>query len=179
MPRKKFNVLAQHLQEIIKESLPKMVDDRVKELTKTHVPVYVAQGLIMERQQSQADVAKMIADAIQQECENLRAKISSQINNAIYNHIPSQNSAKRQKTSEHGTYVFGESLSGQDNESEPGPSTSGNQEQLDDFDFWTDSYAIDDDELPFEKVSQELVEEMSQTVDEAKLHKVVNEMLRQ
>ncbi|GKE43465.1 hypothetical protein Tco_1470749 [Tanacetum coccineum] len=46
------------------QSLPKMVDDRVKELTKTYVPVYVAQGLIMERQQSQADVAKMIADAI-------------------------------------------------------------------------------------------------------------------
>ncbi|GKC54560.1 hypothetical protein Tco_1077305 [Tanacetum coccineum] len=90
MPRKKFNVLAQHLQEIMEESLPKMVDDRVKELTKTHVPVYVAQGLIMERQQSQADVAKMIADAIQQERENLRAEISSQINNAITNHIPSQ-----------------------------------------------------------------------------------------
>ncbi|GJQ88917.1 hypothetical protein Tco_0000056 [Tanacetum coccineum] len=37
----------------------------------------------------------------------------------------------------------------------------------------------DDDELPAEKVSQELVKELSQTVDEAKLHKVVNEMLRQ
>ncbi|GJV55037.1 hypothetical protein Tco_1456042 [Tanacetum coccineum] len=44
----------------------------------------------MERQQSQADVAKMITDAIQQEHENLRAKISSQINDAITNHIPSQ-----------------------------------------------------------------------------------------
>ncbi|GJY79802.1 hypothetical protein Tco_0485603 [Tanacetum coccineum] len=31
---------------------------RVKELTKTQVPIYVAHGLIMERQQSQADVAK-------------------------------------------------------------------------------------------------------------------------
>ncbi|GJZ76644.1 hypothetical protein Tco_0641316 [Tanacetum coccineum] len=67
MPRKKFNVLAQHLQEIMEESLPTMVDDRVKEHTKTQVPVYVAQGLIMERKQSQADVTKMIADAIQQE----------------------------------------------------------------------------------------------------------------
>ncbi|GKC87301.1 hypothetical protein Tco_1147950 [Tanacetum coccineum] len=71
-----------------------------------------------------------------------------------------------------------ESSSGQDNKSEPSPSTLGNQEELDDFDFWTDSYATDDDELPTEKVSQEIVDEMSQTVDEAKLHKVVNEMLR-
>ncbi|GKF34667.1 hypothetical protein Tco_0107867, partial [Tanacetum coccineum] len=89
-------------------------------------------------------------------------------------HLEGENSAKRQKTSKHGTYMFGESSSGQDNDSEPGPSTSGNQEQLDDFDFWTDSYARDDDELPTKKVSQELVEEMSQTVDEAKLRKVVN-----
>nr|GEW62316.1 hypothetical protein [Tanacetum cinerariifolium] len=90
MPRTKFNVLSRHLQEIMKESLPKMVDDRVKELTKIQVPVYVAHRLIMERQQSQADVAKMIADVILQERENLRAEISSQINNAITNHIPSQ-----------------------------------------------------------------------------------------
>ncbi|GKA64712.1 hypothetical protein Tco_0764419 [Tanacetum coccineum] len=67
-----------------------------------------------------------------------------------------KNSAKRQKTSEHGAYVFGESSSGHANESEP--------------------Y---DDELPAKKVSQELVEEMSQIVDEAKLHKDVDEMLRQ
>ncbi|GKE85670.1 hypothetical protein Tco_1559412 [Tanacetum coccineum] len=57
--------------EIMQESLPKMVDDRIKEFTKKQVPLYVAQGLIMEREKSQADVAKMIANAIQQECESL------------------------------------------------------------------------------------------------------------
>ncbi|GJS37072.1 hypothetical protein Tco_0535454 [Tanacetum coccineum] len=147
LARKKFYVLAQHLQELMEESLPKM---------------------------NQADVAKIIADAIQQDHKNLRVEITSQINNAITNHIPSQvdssvrnymsdnpqlqhddlliwlalkikfkglhtsntpcrssairprdqddphddappegeNSAKRQKTSKHGTYVFGESSSG-------------------------------------------------------------------
>ncbi|GJZ91150.1 hypothetical protein Tco_0663077, partial [Tanacetum coccineum] len=109
MPRKKFNVLAQHLQEIMEESLPKMVDDRMQ--------------------------------------YNKNARIN--------------NDSKRQKTSEHGTYVFGESSSSQDNESEPSPSTS------------------DDDEIRTKKVSQELVDEISQTIDEAKLRKVVNEMLRQ
>ncbi|GJU65068.1 hypothetical protein Tco_1246903 [Tanacetum coccineum] len=64
-------------------------------------------------------------------------------------------------------------------ESEPSQSTSGNQEQLDDFDFWTDTYATDDDELPAKKVSQELVKEMLEIVDEAKLRKVVDEMLKQ
>ncbi|GJV56235.1 hypothetical protein Tco_1457240 [Tanacetum coccineum] len=94
-------------------------------------------------------------------------------------HHERENSAKRQKTSEYRTFVFGESSSGQDYRSEPGPSTLRNQEQLDDFDFWADSYAINDDEIPTEKVSQELVDEMSHTVDEAKLRKVVDEMLRQ
>ncbi|GJY18822.1 hypothetical protein Tco_0390313 [Tanacetum coccineum] len=89
LARTKFKVLALHLQEVMKESLPKMVDARVKELTKTQVPIYVAQGLIMERQQIQADVAKMIADAVQEEHKNLQAEITSQINNAITNHIPS------------------------------------------------------------------------------------------
>ncbi|GJT27630.1 hypothetical protein Tco_0907905 [Tanacetum coccineum] len=173
MPRMKFSKLAQHLQEIMEEALPKMVDDR-----------------------SQAIVAKMIADAIQQERENLRAEISMQINNAITNHIPSQvdssvtnymsghilhddlpiwlalkykfeklhvsntpcrpsavrprdqnephddahlegeNSAKRQKKSEHGTFMIGESSS--------------------------DSYATDDDELPNEEVSEELVDKIEE-----------------
>nr|GEX56799.1 putative reverse transcriptase domain-containing protein [Tanacetum cinerariifolium] len=63
--------------------------------------------------------------------------------------------------------------------SEPSTLTSGNHDQFDDFDFWTNSYATDDYVLLNEKVSQELVDEMSQIVDEAKLRKVVNEMLRQ
>ncbi|GJS76411.1 hypothetical protein Tco_0726292 [Tanacetum coccineum] len=199
MPRRNFNMIAQRLQEMMLDSLPKLVDDRIKGILKTQVPLHVAQGLILEREKSQAEVAKMIDDAIQQERENLRTTISSQVNDAIANHIPSQtvvrprdqedphddahpegeNSAKRQKTSKHGTFVSGESSYAQDYESEPGLSTSGNQDQLDDFDFWTDSYATDDDELSTDKVSQELVEELSQTVDEVKLHKVVNDMLRQ
>nr|GEW52935.1 hypothetical protein [Tanacetum cinerariifolium] len=69
-------------------------------------------------------------------------------------HPEGENSAKRQKTSEHEMFLFGESSSRQDYESKPGPSTSGNQEQYDDFDFWTNSYATEDDVLPNKKVSQ-------------------------
>ncbi|GJY07942.1 hypothetical protein Tco_0374996 [Tanacetum coccineum] len=146
----------------------------------------------MERQQNQADVEKMIVDSSvknymsghilhvhpTQASPSSAQKQQYQLYLTMKDNPQLQQddlpiwlalNAKRQKTSEHGTYVFGESSSGQDNESEPGPSTSGNQEQLDDFDFWMDSYATDDDELPSEKVSQELAEEMSQTVDEAKL----------
>ncbi|GKF04707.1 hypothetical protein Tco_0035375, partial [Tanacetum coccineum] len=63
-----------------------------------------------------------------------------------------ENSAKRQKTSEYEAYVSRESSSGQVNEEERGPSTS---------------------------ATQDIMEEVSLTIDEAKLKKMADEMLRQ
>nr|GEU54965.1 hypothetical protein [Tanacetum cinerariifolium] len=168
MPRKKFNVLAQHLQDIMEESLPTMVDNRVKELINSKVSIYVAHGLIMERQQNQADINDAITNHIpsQYKFERLYVATTPCITSAIRPrdqddphddaHPKGENSAKRQNTSKHGTFVFGESSSSQDFKSE-----------------------LEDDEIPNEKVSQELVDEMLHTVDEAKLRKVVDEMLRQ
>ncbi|GKB70956.1 hypothetical protein Tco_0932368 [Tanacetum coccineum] len=81
---------------------------------------------------------------------------------------------------EHGTFE-GETMHTQPYlfQEEQAPSTSGNQEQNDEFDFWTDSYASDDDEIPSKQVSQEIMEEVSLTIDEAKLRKMADEMLRQ
>ncbi|GKC14624.1 hypothetical protein Tco_1011406, partial [Tanacetum coccineum] len=187
MPRKRFVELATHLQEIMQDSLPFMVDSHVNEAAKTTVPVYVAKGLLMEKPGMQAEVAQMVADAIQRERENLQAEFTSQINNVITNQIPSrvdslvrhelkmqrddlpiwlalkikfeglianntpcrssaihprdqddhhddappegEKSAKRQKISKHGTYVFGESSSGKADKSNPSPSTSGDEHQ--------------------------------------------------
>ncbi|GKA71593.1 hypothetical protein Tco_0777732 [Tanacetum coccineum] len=240
MSRKLFDTLADHLQEVMVESLPTMTKEE------------------MER---------MIAKAILQERGNIQAEISAQIQNTVDNHIPSQvdasvrsymsrhilhvhpiqsqtpyvpeqqyqlylsmkndpqlqqqdiaiwlalqmkfenlqvsqttcrpsavrqrdqddphddahlegeNSAKQEKTSEYEAYVFGESSSGQVNKEERGPSTSGNQEQVNDYDFWTDSYASDDDEIPTKQVSQDIMKEVSLTIDEAKLKKMADEML--
>nr|GEV09946.1 retrovirus-related Pol polyprotein from transposon TNT 1-94 [Tanacetum cinerariifolium] len=52
-------------------------------------------------------------------------------------------------------------VSEQDNKQEQGPSISGNQEEADDYDFCTDSYASDDDEIPTKQVSQDIMEEES------------------
>ncbi|GKB59493.1 hypothetical protein Tco_0915679 [Tanacetum coccineum] len=93
-------------------------------------------------------------------------------------HPEGENSAKRQKTSEYEAYVTGES-SGQVNEKEQGQSSSRNQEQTDDYDFWTESYASDDDEILTKQVSQDIMEEVSLTINEAELKKIADEMLRQ
>ncbi|GJZ80520.1 hypothetical protein Tco_0645514 [Tanacetum coccineum] len=233
------------------ESLPTMVDTHIKEQVKKQVPeqvrdqvpVYVAEGLIMERQKTKEEMERMIAKAILQERGNIQAEISSQIQKAIDHHIPSQvdasvrsymsghilhvhpaqsqtlsvpeqqyqlylsmkndpqlqqqdiaiwlalqmkfenlqvpqttcrpsavrlrdqdnphddahpegeNSAKRQKTSEYEAYVFGESSSGQVNKEER-----------------------DDDEIPMKQVSQDIMEEVSLTIDEAKLKKMADEI---
>ncbi|GJW65566.1 retrovirus-related pol polyprotein from transposon TNT 1-94 [Tanacetum coccineum] len=231
LSRKSFDTLADHLQEVMVKSLPTMVDTHIKEQVKKQVPkqvrdqvpMYVAEGLILERQKTKEEIERMIAKAILQEHGNIHAEISLQIQKAIDNHIPSQvdasvrsymsghilhvhpvqsqtpsvleqqyqldqddphddahpegeNHAKRQKSSEYEAYVSRESSSGQVNENEQGPSTSGNQEQEDDYDFWTESYASDDDEIPTKQMSQDIIEEVSLTIDEAKLKKMVDEM---
>nr|GEX40407.1 retrovirus-related Pol polyprotein from transposon TNT 1-94 [Tanacetum cinerariifolium] len=121
------------LQELthVKEQVPKQVRDQV--------PVYVTEGLILERQKNKEEMKKMIAKDILQERRNIQAYISLQIQKAITNDIPSQvdapddpyddahpdeeNSVKRQKTFEYEAYVSGESLSRQENEKEQGPLT--------------------------------------------------------
>nr|GEW33451.1 hypothetical protein [Tanacetum cinerariifolium] len=141
----------EHLHEAMADSLPTMVDKHIKEQVekqvpeqvRNQVPVYVSEGLILERQKTKEEMKKMIAKAILQERGNIQG----------------EKSAKWQKISEYETYVSRESSSGHDNEQEQGPSTSGNQEQADDYDFWTDSYASDDDEIPAKQVLQDIMEE--------------------
>ncbi|GJT86175.1 hypothetical protein Tco_1067892 [Tanacetum coccineum] len=96
--RKSFVTLVDHLQEVMVELLPTMVDTHIKEQVKRQVPeqvqdqvlVYVAEGVILERQKTKEEMKRMIAKAILQERGNIHAEISSQIQKAIDNHIPSQ-----------------------------------------------------------------------------------------
>ncbi|GKC91676.1 hypothetical protein Tco_1152325 [Tanacetum coccineum] len=97
LSRKSFDTLANHLQEVMVESLPIMVDTHIKEQVKKQVPeqvrdqvpVYVAEGLILERQKTKEEMEHMISKAILQERGNIQAKTSSKTHNAIDNHIPS------------------------------------------------------------------------------------------
>ncbi|GJY67010.1 hypothetical protein Tco_0469248 [Tanacetum coccineum] len=219
----KFHIdtLADHLQEVMIESLPTMVDTHIKEQVKKQVP---EQNAIDNHIPSQVDASvrsymsghilhvhpvqsqttsvpeqqyqlylSMKADpqlqqqdiaiwlALQIKFERLQVQQTTCRTSVVHPrdqddphddaHPEGENSAKRQKTSEYEAYVSGESSSGQVNEEERGPSTSGNQEQVDDYDFWTDSYASDDDEIPMKQVSQDIIEEVSLTIDEAKLKK--------
>ncbi|GJQ98573.1 putative ribonuclease H-like domain-containing protein [Tanacetum coccineum] len=91
LSRKSFDTLANHLQEVMVESLPTMVDTHIKEQVKKQVPkqvrdqvlVYVTKGLILERQKTKEEMEQMISKEILQERGNIQAEISSQAQKSI------------------------------------------------------------------------------------------------
>nr|GEZ60877.1 hypothetical protein [Tanacetum cinerariifolium] len=118
MPKKSFHELVRIPQSTIEEALPSMVGDRVNEIAKKTVPLYVVEGLLLDKQKTQANVATMIVEAVQKD-----ARIFG------------------------GDYFANE------------------------FDAWMDDFGTDDDEVPTEKVSQELWEEISGEFDKTRLQK--------
>ncbi|GKA56930.1 hypothetical protein Tco_0756002 [Tanacetum coccineum] len=185
MPRASSDQLANNLHDVMMETLPSLVGEResngaidasVRSYMSGHIlhvhPAQV-QSFSVPEQQHQLYLA-MKADPLLQQ-QDITFWLALQMK---FEKTQGENSTKRQKTSEYEAYVSGESLSRQDNVEEPGP-TLGNQEQDDEFDFWTDSYASDDDEIPTKQVTQDIMEEISLTIDEAKLKKMADEMLRQ
>ncbi|GJS71615.1 hypothetical protein Tco_0704456 [Tanacetum coccineum] len=231
LSRKSFDTLADHLQEVMVESLPTMVDTHIKDQVKKQVteqvqdqvPVYVAKGLILERLKTKEEMEWMIAKAIYfffffYKRWKIQAEISLKSHKAIRLHIPSQVMRLLRRSYYVWTYFFMFSIlitntllvpettifqlylsmkvdpqlqttrhsqyglhldefeSPMVNENEQGLSTSENLEQEDDYDFWTESYASDDDEIPTKQMSQDIMEEVSLTIDEAKLKKMVDEI---
>ncbi|GJZ00238.1 hypothetical protein Tco_0517667 [Tanacetum coccineum] len=187
MPKKSFDTLTDNLHDVMVETLPTIVDKHVKkqvmqqvlEQVRNQVPVYIAEGLILERQKVKEETERLIDQAILQEHGNIQAQISTQIENAIANVIPSQVDASvRNYMSGHILHLdIAIWLALQ---YEVLKELTRNQEQDDDFDFWTDSYALDDDdEIPTKQVSQDIMEEVLLTIDEPKLRKMADEMLRQ
>ncbi|GJY86469.1 hypothetical protein Tco_0500495 [Tanacetum coccineum] len=195
--------ISSQIQNAIDNAIPSLVDASVRSYMSGHIlhvhPAQVQSSSVPEQQHQlylamkadpllqQQDIAIWLAlrmkfeqtQVQQTPCRPSAIRTRDQDDPHDDAHPEGENSAKRQKTSEYEAYVSGESSSGQDNAEEPGPSTSGNQEQDDEFDFWTKSYASDDDEIPTKQVSQDIMKEISLTIDEAKLKKMTDEMLRQ
>ncbi|GJR00704.1 hypothetical protein Tco_0523688 [Tanacetum coccineum] len=55
--------MANGLRSIMKKILPSMVDKRVNEIAKKTMPLYVAEGLLLDRQKTQTNMANMIVDS--------------------------------------------------------------------------------------------------------------------
>ncbi|GKB67192.1 hypothetical protein Tco_0928604 [Tanacetum coccineum] len=193
----RFKRYKSFFQEVMVQSLPTMVDKYIKEQ--------------VEKQQNKEETDKMIAKAMLQERRRLQAEISSQIQQAIDNNIPSLvdasvrnymsghilhvHPAQPQTTSipEQQYQLYLKLLEELLSFAQEIRKTlmmklllrgrivqiGSNQKQVDDCDFWTESYASDDDEIPTKQVSQDIMKEVSLTINEAELKKIADEMLRQ
>ncbi|GJW66936.1 hypothetical protein Tco_0121360 [Tanacetum coccineum] len=159
IPGKSFDTLADNLHDVMVETLPTMVDKHIKEQVMKQVS---------EEVHNQVPVTPVVRPRDQDDPHDDA-------------HLGGSHCAKGRKTSEYETYLSGvvESIVWTSFSRGTSSSTSGYQSARCDFDFWTDSYASDDDEIPTKQVSQDIMEEVSLTIDEAKLRKMADEMLRQ
>ncbi|GJX03378.1 hypothetical protein Tco_0189294, partial [Tanacetum coccineum] len=195
-PKPKSDPVKQYkstLNDIMKKNLPKIVADRI----------------MSERQKVHNDLATLVAATAKKERESIRAKIFLQVTHDIKfeNPVPlvepcrvftvrtrdhkdhddddvrpeGESIAKRQRTFRHGMFTTSKSSPSQAmNESTP--SGSSTQEQLEDFDAWQDGQGTDDDDVPDEEVSTELLDEVSgkvMTSDELQtMQDALSDMLR-
>ncbi|GJS80148.1 hypothetical protein Tco_0730029 [Tanacetum coccineum] len=152
---KSFDTLVDHLREVMVESLPTMVDKHIKEQVEKQVP---EQAKISSQIQNAIDInipSLVDASVPQTTCKTFAIRPRDQDDPYDDAHPEGENSAKRQKTSKYEAHVTRES-SGQVNEKEQ-----------------------DDDEILTKQVSQDIMEEVSLTINEAELKKIADKMLRQ
>ncbi|GJT99296.1 retrovirus-related pol polyprotein from transposon TNT 1-94 [Tanacetum coccineum] len=169
--------ISSQIQNAIDNAIPSLVDASVRSYMSGHIlhvhPAQVQSSSVPEQQHQlylamkadpllqQQDIAIWLA--LQMKFEKTQVPHTACRPSAIRPrdqddphddaHPEGENSAKRQKTSEYEAYVSGESSSGQVNYT------------------WN--------QIPTKQVSQDIIEEISLTIDEAKLKKMADEMLRQ
>ncbi|GKB13619.1 hypothetical protein Tco_0847542 [Tanacetum coccineum] len=106
---KSFDTLADHLQEVMVESLPSMVDTHIKEQVKKQVHDSITNTIYSRT---------TISTVPQTTCRPFAVRPRDQDDTHDDAHPEGENRAKRQKTSKYKAYVSGESSSGQVNEEE-------------------------------------------------------------
>ncbi|GKC47371.1 hypothetical protein Tco_1065093 [Tanacetum coccineum] len=159
------------IKEQVKTQVPKQVKVQVpmyvvkgllleRQQNKEETDKMIAKAMLQERGKLQAKISSQIQKAIdtnipslvdglwvlpQTTCRTPVVRSRDQDDPQDDAHPKGENSAKQAKEQlEYEAHVTRES-SGQVNEKEQGQSSSRNQEQTDDYDFWTESYASDDD----------------------------------
>ncbi|GKA16208.1 hypothetical protein Tco_0695955 [Tanacetum coccineum] len=204
MPRKDFREMAAGLKLKMKKVFPSMADKKVNEIAKKTVPLYVAEGLLLDRKKTQTNMATMIAEVIQKERETLRAELSTssstqdlqyqlylkmnddeQVRNADLS-IWWSLEIKFEKHAPHAALCrivvvrTRDHEDHHDNDARPEEESSAKRQKTSDHETYSlDGFGTDDDEVPSEEVSQELLEEISGEVDKAQIQKAVNDMLRE
>ncbi|GJT01102.1 hypothetical protein Tco_0822271 [Tanacetum coccineum] len=179
MPRASSDQLADNLHDVMMEMLPSLVKEKVTEQVKKEVPaqvrdqvpVYLAKGLILERKTTKEETERLISKAILQEC-------GPQVQSSS---VPEQQHQLYLAMKADPLYSAVRTRDQDDphDDAHPKGENSAKRQKTLKYEAYTDSYASDDDEIPSKQVTQDIMEDISLTIDEAKLKKMADMMLRQ
>ncbi|GJS22296.1 retrovirus-related pol polyprotein from transposon TNT 1-94 [Tanacetum coccineum] len=200
LSRKSFDTLVDHLQEVMVESLPTMVDTHIKEQVKKQVPeqvrdqvpVYVAKWLILERQKTKEEMEWMIAKAILQEPQSQTPSVPEQ-QYQLYLSMKDDPQLQQQdiaiwlalqmkfESLQVPQTTCRTSVVRPRDQDYPHPEGENciKRQKTSEYEAYTESYASEDYEIPTKKMSQDIMKEVSLIIDEEKLKKMADEMLRQ
>ncbi|GKD51770.1 hypothetical protein Tco_1280746, partial [Tanacetum coccineum] len=155
LSRKSFDTLSDHLQEVMVESLPTMVDKHIKEQVEKQFP-------------EQAEISSQIQQAINNHIPSL---VDESVRNNMSGHILHVHPAQPQTTfvpEQQYQLTFAVRPRDQDDPHDDAPPETSEYEAY--------SYASDDDEISMKQVSQDIMEEVSLTINEAELNKISDEI---
>nr|GEX90873.1 glutathione S-transferase T3-like [Tanacetum cinerariifolium] len=195
------------IKSTMKKVIPSMVDNKLNKIAKKLVSFYVAEGLLLDKQNAQTNIVSLVAKVVQKEREILQAELSMQVTNVVANIVPSQIKDDEQvrnadlsiwwslkiEFEKHAPPVAPSRLDvvrTRDHEDhhhdDARPEEESSAKRQKTFDHGTYSLGESSYEQVMEElnpsgseVSPELLKEISGKVDEAQLQKVMNEMLRE
>ncbi|GJW91771.1 hypothetical protein Tco_0169324 [Tanacetum coccineum] len=134
--------ISSQIQKAIDNQIPSQVYASVRSYMSGYIlHVYPAQSQTLSVPEQQYQLYLSMKDNPQLQQQDIAIWLALQMK---FESLQGENRAKWQKTSEYEAYVSRESSSVYVNEEERGLLTSGNQEQVDDYDFWTDSMLDDE-----------------------------------
>ncbi|GKE30213.1 hypothetical protein Tco_1445597 [Tanacetum coccineum] len=198
MQKKDFKAITKTVHATFKKVVPSMVDKTLNDIMKKNLPKIVADRIRSERQKVHNDLATLVADAAKKERESIRAELFSQVTHDVANIVPSQmKDDERARDNDLAVWLslkikfekpiplvepYRVATVHTRNHEDHDDDDARTQEQLEDFDAWQDGQGTDDDDVPDEEVSPELLDEVSRKVltsDELqRMQDALNDMLR-
>ncbi|GKD36928.1 hypothetical protein Tco_1257135 [Tanacetum coccineum] len=172
MPQTSSDQLANNLHDVMMETLPSLVKEKVTEQVKKEVPAQV-------RDQVPEHISSQIQNAIDNAIPSL---VDASVRNYMLGHIlyvhPAQMKFEKTQVPHTACRPFAVRTRNQDDPHDDAHLEGENSTKRQKTSEY-EAYLSGEYQIPTKQVSQDIMEEISLTIDEAKLKKMADEMLRQ
>ncbi|GKD48472.1 hypothetical protein Tco_1277448 [Tanacetum coccineum] len=180
IPRKDMDDILKAVEATSKAVVPKMVNETSNQNMKDNLTMVVTEGIKLEQEKSKADTASMVVDAMRKKHERTKAKLSLQVTNDVATNVPLQVDSFLRNYMNNNILHVHHTISANllipdhnDDDARPKGESSAKRQITSEYSTFT--RGIDDDVVPSNEVSQELMAEISKkgmksvpTVDDLK-----------